>query len=123
MHVRGSSETLEEWLSKRIKEEPYWFRRMELPRGLIHGVGAIQRSISFLTLVCCEETGMRKDIGHTEGFFSFEAERRGAAEVIGIENYPPMAPQIRDLLGGVGSLCMPVADKCVRPQSRDISYL
>jgi tRNA (mo5U34)-methyltransferase len=30
------------------------------------------------------------DIGHAEGFFAFEAERRGADEVIGIENYPPM---------------------------------
>ena len=37
-------------------------------------------------------SGMRVlDIGNAEGFFSFEAERRGAAEVIGIENYPPMA--------------------------------
>jgi len=37
-------------------------------------------------------TGMRiLDIGNPEGFFSFEAERRGAAEVIGIENYPPVA--------------------------------
>src|SRR5271167_4617984 len=37
-------------------------------------------------------TGMRVlDVGHAEGFFSFEAERRGAAEVVGIDNYPPMA--------------------------------
>ena len=30
------------------------------------------------------------DVGHAEGFFSFEAERRGATEVVGIETYPPM---------------------------------
>lgn len=36
-------------------------------------------------------TGMRVlDIGQAEGFFSFEAERRGATDVVGIENYPPM---------------------------------
>ena len=36
-------------------------------------------------------TGMRVlDIGHAEGFFSFEAERRGASEIIGVENYGPM---------------------------------
>jgi tRNA (mo5U34)-methyltransferase len=92
MHVRESSVTLEEWLGKRIKEERYWFHRMELPGGLITP-GWSDPKIDKLPYFGLPEkmTGMRVlDIGHAEGFFSFEAERRGAAEVIGIENYPPM---------------------------------
>lgn len=93
MRVSGSSVTLEEWLSKRIKEEPYWFHRMELPGGLVTP-GWSDPKIDKLPYFGLpgKMTGMRVlDIGHAEGFFSFEAERRGAAEVIGIENYPPMA--------------------------------
>jgi tRNA (mo5U34)-methyltransferase len=49
-------------------------------------------------------TGMRVlDIGHAEGFFSFEAERRGAAEVVGIENYPPMARKFQICRTAFGS--------------------
>ena len=35
--------------------------------------------------------------------FSFEAERRGAAEVIGIENYPPMARKFEICRAALGS--------------------
>jgi len=93
MDVNGSSVTLDEWLSKRIKEERYWFHRMELPGGIVTP-GWSDPKIDKLPYFGLPEqmTGMRVlDIGHAEGFFSFEAERRGAAEIIGIENYPPMA--------------------------------
>ena len=43
------------------------------------------------------------DIGHAEGFFSFEAERRGAEEVVGIENYPPMARKFEICRAALGS--------------------
>src|ERR1700730_726588 len=93
MHASPSSVTLAEWLGKRIKEEPYWFHRMELPGGIITP-GWSDPKIDKLPYFGLPETmtGMRAlDIGHAEGFFSFEAERRGAAAVIGIENYAPMA--------------------------------
>ena len=49
-------------------------------------------------------SGMRVlDIGNAEGFFSFEAERRGAAEVVGIENYPPMARKFEICRAAFGS--------------------
>ena len=49
-------------------------------------------------------SGMRVlDIGNAEGFFSFEAERRGAAEVVGIENYPPMARKFEICRAALGS--------------------
>lgn len=90
MHSR--SLTVDEWLKKRIAEESYWFHRIELPGGLITP-GWSDPKVDKLPHFGLPEdmNGMRVlDIGHAEGFFSFEAERRGATEVISIENYPPM---------------------------------
>ena len=91
MDVRSLA--VDEWLRRRIAEEPYWFHRIALPGGLVTP-GWSDPKIDKLPHFGLPEnmSGMRVlDIGHAEGFFSFEAERRGAAEVIGIENYPPMA--------------------------------
>jgi len=84
---------VDEWLKRRIAEEPYWFHRIELPGGLVTPGWSDPRVDKLPHFGLPEDmSGMRVlDIGHAEGFFSFEAERRGAAEVIGIENYPPMA--------------------------------
>lgn len=82
-----------DWVKARITEDPYWFHRMELPGGIVTP-GWSDPRIDKLPHFGLPETmsGMRVlDIGNAEGFFSFEAERRGASEVIGIENYPPMA--------------------------------
>ncbi|MBV8809180.1 MAG: methyltransferase domain-containing protein, partial [Acidobacteriaceae bacterium] len=92
MSVRASSVTIQEWLRLRIKEEPYWFQRIELPGGL-QTPGWSDPKVEKLPYFGLPEktTGMRVlDIGHAEGFFSFEAEKRGATEVIAIDNYPPM---------------------------------
>jgi tRNA (mo5U34)-methyltransferase len=43
------------------------------------------------------------DIGHAEGFFSFEVERRGAEDVVGIENYPPMLRKFQICRAALGS--------------------
>ena len=43
------------------------------------------------------------DVVDAEGFFSVEAERRGAAEVIGIENYAPMACKFEICRAALGS--------------------
>src|SRR5438094_8163342 len=43
------------------------------------------------------------DIGHAEGFFSFEAERRGAAEVVAIETYPAMIRRVDICRAALGS--------------------
>jgi tRNA (mo5U34)-methyltransferase len=101
----SKSITLDQWLIARIKEEPYWFHRMELPGGLITP-GWSDPKIDKLPYFGLPEkmTGMRVlDIGHAEGFFSFEAERRGASEVIGIENYPPMARKFEICRAALGS--------------------
>lgn len=64
-------------------------------------------------------TGMRVlDIGNAEGFFPFEAERRGAAEVTGIENYPPMARKFENLPGRTRVTGAHLHGECVRSQSQ-----
>lgn len=97
--------TVDEWLRSRIAAEPYWFHKMELPGGL-QTPGWSDPKIDKLPHFGLPEqfSGMRVlDIGHAEGFFSFEAERRGAAEVVGIENYPPMARKFEICRAALGS--------------------
>ena len=94
-----------EWLRGRIEDEPYWFLKMELPGGLVTP-GWSDPKLDKLPHygLPTDMTGMRVlDIGHAEGFFSFEAERRGAAEVVGIENYPPMARKFEICRAAFGS--------------------
>ncbi len=97
--------TLHEWLRARIQDEPYWFLKMELPGGLVTP-GWSDPKLEKLPHYGLPEdlTGARVlDIGHAEGFFSFEAERRGAAEVIAVENYPPMARKFEICRAAYGS--------------------
>jgi tRNA (mo5U34)-methyltransferase len=81
-----------EWILSKINAENYWFHRIELNRETTTP-GWSDAKVDKLPYfgLPSDMTGMRVlDIGHAEGFFSFEAERRGAAEIIGIDNYPPM---------------------------------
>lgn len=73
-----------------VKSEPYWFQRIEVLPGLF-SPGWSDPAKDKLPFYGLPEdlTGMRVlDIGCAEGFFSFEAERRGAREVIGIDHFP-----------------------------------
>ncbi len=96
---------LRDWLRARIQEEPYWFLKMELPGGLATPGWSDPKRDKLPYYGLPEDlTGARVlDIGHAEGFFSFEAERRGAAEVVGIENYPPMARKFEICRAAYGS--------------------
>jgi tRNA (mo5U34)-methyltransferase len=85
--------SIREWLQTRIQQEPYWFHRMDLPGNLVTPGWSDPRvdKLPFFGLPD-EMRGMRVlDIGHAEGFFSFEAERRGSSEVIAIDSIPDMA--------------------------------
>jgi len=97
--------TVNQWLKSQIEAEPYWFHRMELPGGLVTPGWNDPKDVKLPHFgLPAEMTGMRVlDIGHAEGFFSFEAERRGAAEVVGIENYPPMARKFQICRTALGS--------------------
>lgn len=79
--------SVRDWLKAQIDKEPYWFQRIELQPGIITpgwSDPAVEK-LPFFGLPS-DMTGMRVlDIGCSEGFFSFEAERRGAKEVIAID--------------------------------------
>jgi len=82
--------TRSEWLRYLVEREPYFFHRMELPDGLVTP-GWSDPQIEKLPLYGLPDdmSGMRVlDVGCAEGFFSFEAERRGASEVIAIDSFP-----------------------------------
>jgi tRNA (mo5U34)-methyltransferase len=97
--------TVSDWLKSQIEAESYWFHRIELPGGLVTPGWNDPKATKLPHFGLPDDmTGMRVlDIGHAEGFFSFEAERRGAAEVVAIENYPPMARKFQICRTAFGS--------------------
>ena len=94
-----------EWISARIAEEPYWFHRIELPGGIVTPGWSDPKADKLPYYgQPADMSGMRVlDIGNAEGFFSFEAERCGAADVIGLENYPPMSRKFEICRAVLGS--------------------
>lgn len=80
-----------DWLQKRIEQEPYWFHKIDLGDGLITPGWSDPKKDKLPHFgLPADLTGMRVlDIGTAEGFFAFEAERRGAAEVVAIDAFPP----------------------------------
>jgi tRNA (mo5U34)-methyltransferase len=82
--------SVEDWIKHQVEAEPYWFHRIEILPGF-YTPGWSDPAAEKLPYFGLPEdlTGMRVlDIGCAEGFFSFEAERRGAREVIGIDSFP-----------------------------------
>src|ERR1019366_8651944 len=80
-------------------------QRIELPGGLITPGWSDPRveKLPYFGLPR-DMSGMRVlDIGHAEGFFSFEAERRGASEVLGIEMDPRMLVNFHICRNALGS--------------------
>jgi len=79
-----------DWIEHQIEAEDYWFLKIDLGNGIITP-GWSDPAIEKLPRYGLPDdlTGMRVlDIGCAEGFFSFEAERRGAAEVVAIDSFP-----------------------------------
>jgi tRNA (mo5U34)-methyltransferase len=73
-----------------VEAEHYWFQRLEVLPGLFSPGWSdpAREKLPYYGLPD-DLTGKRVlDIGCAEGFFSFEAERRGAREVIGIDSFP-----------------------------------
>jgi len=78
------------FLKHQVESEPYWFQKVEVFPGYF-SPGWSDPKIEKLPYFGLPEdlTGKRVlDIGCAEGFFSFEAEKRGAREVIGIDSFP-----------------------------------
>jgi tRNA (mo5U34)-methyltransferase len=73
-----------------IASVPHWYHRFEFAAGIVTpGVNDSSAALAQLDLPK-DLSGLRVlDIGARDGFFSFECERRGAAEVVAIDYFPP----------------------------------
>ncbi len=102
---RSDDLSFDEWIKSQIEAENYWFQRIELPGGLVTPGWNDPKTEKLPHFGLPDDmTGMRVlDVGHAEGFFSFEAERRGAAEVVAIENYRPMVRKFNICSYALGS--------------------
>lgn len=81
-----ASRRAEEAIAKQAK----WHHRIEVAPGVT--TPGLQETPALLAQISMPEdlTGMRVlDIGARDGFFTFEAEKRGAAEVVALDNEPP----------------------------------
>lgn len=79
--------TFRQWLKDQVEGEESWFHIQQLAPGLVTP-GRSDPVVEKLPHAGLPEdlSGLRVlDIGCAEGFFSFEAERRGAAEVVAID--------------------------------------
>jgi tRNA (mo5U34)-methyltransferase len=72
-----------------IDSVPHWYHRFEFAPGVVTpGINNSQIALAQLQLPN-DLSGLRVlDIGARDGFFSFECERRGAAEVVSIDYVP-----------------------------------
>lgn len=82
--------TFADWVREQVAAEPYFFQRFDLGAGISTPGWSDPRAEKLPYFGLPERLdGMRVlDIGCAEGFFSFEAERRGAREVVAIDSYP-----------------------------------
>lgn len=73
---------------KLINSIPFWWHKIEVGYGIVTpGKSATHNTLLKLNLPD-DLTGKRVlDIGAWDGYFSFEAEKRGAKEVLAIDNY------------------------------------
>jgi tRNA (mo5U34)-methyltransferase len=81
---------VKEWLQYHVDTEPYWFQKIELMPGVFTPGWSDPAKEKLPHFALPEDlTGKRVlDIGCAEGFFSFEAEKRGAREVVAIDSFP-----------------------------------
>lgn len=103
--LTSSSVTHQEWIRSQVENEGYWFHQIELAPDLITP-GWSDPKVDKLPLFGLPEdmTGMRVlDIGCAEGFFSFEAERRGAREVVAIDSFPDSVRRFNICRSALGS--------------------
>jgi len=85
-----SDPTFKDWVRTQVESESYWFHRIELFPDLVTP-GWSDPKVDKLPHFGLpnDMRGMRVlDIGCAEGYFSFEAERRGAQEVVAIDSFP-----------------------------------
>ncbi len=100
----NESRPFREWLRSRVEAEQYWFHRIELAPGLVTPGWSNPEAEKLPYFGLPKDMrGMRVlDVGTAEGFFAFEAERRGAEEVVAVDSFPDSVRRFnicRDALG------------------------
>ena len=105
----GSELSFDDWIRSQVENEDYWFQKIRLREDLATP-GWSDPKIEKLPHYGLPEdlSGMRVlDIGCAEGFFSFEAERRGAAEVVSIDSFPESVRRFNICRAALGSRAIP----------------
>jgi tRNA (mo5U34)-methyltransferase len=95
----------EDWLRSQIEKEDYWFLQIDLGNGLVTPGWSNPRTDKLPYFGLPDDmSGMRVlDIGCAEGFFSFEAEYRGAREVVAIDAFPDSIRRFNICRGALNS--------------------
>lgn len=96
-------------ISERVEAESGWFHRMDLGNGVVTPGWSdpVADKLPYFGLPA-DLSGKRVlDVGCAEGFFSFEAERRGAAEVVAVDYNPACIKRFR--------ICSEALDSTVAP--------
>lgn len=82
-----------ETIRAKMGQVPHWYHQIALAPGLVTpGIHSSQKGLALLDRLGLprDASGLRVlDIGCRDGFFAFEMERRGAAEVVGIDYAGP----------------------------------
>lgn len=94
-----------EWVQSQVAKESYWFHRIELFPDFVTPGWSDPRTDKLPYFGLPRDlTGQRVlDIGCAEGFFSFEAERRGAKEVVAIDSFPDSVRRFNICRNALGS--------------------
>jgi tRNA (mo5U34)-methyltransferase len=94
-----------DWIKAEIAKHSYWFHKMELAPGLVTPGWSDPRVDKLPHFGLPERLdGLRVlDVGCADGFFSFEAERRGASEVIAIDSSPDSVRRFNISRAALGS--------------------
>lgn len=75
-------------ISEKVAAVPHWRHRIELPGGVVTpGTQDTLAQLPTIHLPASLAGQTVLDIGCSDGFFSFESEKRGAARVLSVDNY------------------------------------
>jgi tRNA (mo5U34)-methyltransferase len=77
-------------IERRVAEVPFWHHSIDLGEGVVSpGIKSVDNMAAHLALLDLPDLEGKTvlDIGAWDGFFSFEAERRGARRVVTLDHY------------------------------------
>jgi tRNA (mo5U34)-methyltransferase len=94
-----------DWLKAEIEHDPDWFHKIELAPDLITPGWSDPKAdkLPHFGMPARLDNLRVLDIGCAEGFFSFEAERRGALEVVAIDANPEAVHRFNVCRAALGS--------------------